>query len=572
MPITQSKMADANEDENSSTPGTTQLMQEGMAEFYQPTAVFYNPVQEFNRDLTIAVITQIAKSSYEKHAKSAKNMKQSDMETANDSKNSFVPYEDLTAGRQCESGIKILEALAASGLRSIRFSREIAGIKEIVTNDFDKRAVELIKKNVAHNEVGEIVKPSLADASLLMYQHKAPSERFDVIDLDPYGTAAPFLDSAVQAIKDDGLLCITCTDMSILCGNTPETCYAKYGSMSLRVKCCHEMALRILLQCVESHANRYSRYIEPLISISADFYIRIFVKVHTGQNIVKRSVTKMSMVYQCTGCGTITTQPMATKVQTKGDNYKFSPAHGPPVAERCTHCNGRHVVGGPIWTDPIHKLDFVQQVISYIDQYSDNFNTSARIHGLLNVVAEELPDVPLYYIADELMSVVHCTPPTLLKLCSAILHAGYKVTNSHAAKNSIKTTAPMDVIWDILRCWVKEHPVKAKRLELPTPGTRILAKEPVLQANFTEHPEANPKSRKAGLLRWQINPESDWGPKPRAKMGGDSLDIRRKKGMQKSKRKREINYKDFHCKRYKAGKCDLGDDCKYSHDIDSDQK
>ena len=38
-----------------------------------------------------------------------------------------------------------------------------------------------------------------------------------------------------------GLLCITCTDTSILCGNHSETCYAKYGSVSLKGKYCHEM-------------------------------------------------------------------------------------------------------------------------------------------------------------------------------------------------------------------------------------------------------------------------------------------------------------------------------------------
>lgn len=90
---------------------------------------------------------------------------------------------------------------------------------------------------------------------------------FQVIDLDPYGTAAPFLDSAVQvkkvlhcetfvagslnlsplrinhfplrlenvfdfffqALADGGLLCVTCTDAPVLCGKTPETCFTKYG-------------------------------------------------------------------------------------------------------------------------------------------------------------------------------------------------------------------------------------------------------------------------------------------------------------------------------------------------------
>lgn len=81
----------------------------------------------------------------------------------------------------------------------------------------------------------------LYNFSMLMYQHRTKQMQFDVIDLDPYGCPSRFLDSAVQAIKDDGLLLITATDMAVLAGNSPETCYSKYGAVSLKIKCCHEM-------------------------------------------------------------------------------------------------------------------------------------------------------------------------------------------------------------------------------------------------------------------------------------------------------------------------------------------
>lgn len=51
-----------------------------------------------------------------------------------------------------------------------------------------------------------------------MYSHQSMEDRFDVIDLDPYGSPAIFLDGAVQAIRDGGLLLVTCTDMAVLCG------------------------------------------------------------------------------------------------------------------------------------------------------------------------------------------------------------------------------------------------------------------------------------------------------------------------------------------------------------------
>jgi tRNA (guanine26-N2/guanine27-N2)-dimethyltransferase len=37
-----------------------------------------------------------------------------------------------------------------------------------------------------------------------MYSHRHESRRVEVVDLDPYGTAAPFIDAAVQCVKDDG--------------------------------------------------------------------------------------------------------------------------------------------------------------------------------------------------------------------------------------------------------------------------------------------------------------------------------------------------------------------------------
>ena len=83
-------------------------------------------------------------------------------------------------------------------------------------------------------------------SSILMYSHSPERDRVDVVDLDPYGTAAPFIDAAVQCIADGGmlalhptqfpsqvywgdtgLLCVTCTDLSVLATNNyPEKWWA----------------------------------------------------------------------------------------------------------------------------------------------------------------------------------------------------------------------------------------------------------------------------------------------------------------------------------------------------------
>ena len=106
----------------------------------------------------------------------------------------------------------------------------------------DSKAVALIKYNIENNKSQDD-----GDLMLTVYQEEASKllysnmKAFDVVDLDPYGTAIPLIDSAVQAVKNGGLLLVTFTDMQVLCGNYPETLFYKYGSICLKTPYCHEV-------------------------------------------------------------------------------------------------------------------------------------------------------------------------------------------------------------------------------------------------------------------------------------------------------------------------------------------
>lgn len=58
----------------------------------------------------------------------------------------------------------MLEGLAASGLRSIRFALEVPGLRSVIANDASARAVELMDRNVHLNGVAHLVQPNQADA------------------------------------------------------------------------------------------------------------------------------------------------------------------------------------------------------------------------------------------------------------------------------------------------------------------------------------------------------------------------------------------------------------------------
>jgi len=281
-------------------------VQEGKATVYfhkTKNEVFYNPIQEFNRDLSIALINT---------------------------------YSHVNNNKK----LRILEALAASGIRSVRYALEIPNCQEIVANDFDRRAVDLIEKNSKLNNVENIIKPSCEDATLLMnLSTKNWKEKFDCIDLDPYGSPANFLDAAIRSINSGGVLLVTATDAGILCGNGADACFTKYGAVSLRTPCCHELALRILLQSINNHAIRYSRYIVPVLSLSIDFYFRLFVQVFDGQLKAKESINQIGFYYVCNECHSFYPQTYGKTVPTKG-NCKYIPNTDFNIS-KCSNCNGK---------------------------------------------------------------------------------------------------------------------------------------------------------------------------------------------------------------------------------------
>ncbi|KAI9102722.1 N2,N2-dimethylguanosine tRNA methyltransferase-domain-containing protein [Phlyctochytrium arcticum] len=413
---------------------------------------------------------------------------------------------DLNDPKYEDHQIRVLEALSATGLRSIRYAKDLPRISKIFANDLLPEAVRAITENCKHNGVEDIVQGNEGDANAVMY--RSIGTPFEVIDLDPYGSASPFLDAAVQAVSDGGLLCITCTDMAVLAGSQSEACWAKYGGMSIpNAPYCHEMGLRLLVHAIQTSAAKYKRCIEPLLCLSIDFYVRVFVKVFTSAQLVKKTASKSSLVYHCTGCKSFVTQSMGKSVEL-GDGKKVGPVLGPKCGERCEHCDSRFHVGGPFWNGPLHNQEFVRRILKDVKAApAEKYKTRSRILGMLTVASEELP-IPFYYHVPSLAASLKCSAIPLAKICSALLNMGYKVSSSQCASNCFKTNAPGWAVWDVMRQNAKDVPIKNPSAVAKV----ILGKEIRHVVNWEPHPGANPESRRLKLVRYQENPTANWGP------------------------------------------------------------
>ena len=137
------------------------------------------------------------------------------------------------------------------------------------------------------------------------------------------------------------------------------------------------------------------------------------------------------------------------------------------------------------------------------------FGTLRRMQGILQVVSEELLDCPFYYQLDRLCCLSNCRMPPIKVFRSALINGGYKVSYSHALKNTIKTNEPNSFIW----CIIKElHKSSNSKIKDSSPACVILNKNFVYKISL-DVIEEEPKSKSLNLLRYQLNPEENWGPK-----------------------------------------------------------
>jgi len=445
--------------------------------------------------------------------------------------------EEVKAEKPPLEPITILEGMCATGLRAIRYARELDDVKCIVANDLDPTAAFAVENNKQYNareseevkrRVDKIV-TNCGDVRVVALQHE---KCFDVVDLDPYGTPSQQLESAVLAPVEGGLLCVTATDMSVLCGNNAEVGWTKYGSYPLKAKYCHEQSTRILLAAIQSAAVKNRRYIVPVLSTQIDFYARVYVRVYSSAVNCKAAASNLSYVLQCVGCDSFELQPLGRveershertgKTYTKFMPGKLSAAveHNEHGDRKCHNCGWGMNIGGPIWSAPVHDKEWVESVLKDVKESSDErYPGKEKVRALLTNCSEELTDTPLHYCLHAMAGTLKITPPTLALFRSAIINAGYKVSGVHCNQLAVKTNAPSSVLWDIMRCWEKEHPAQEDFKNGRSPGASILKKEPVVKAKWTRVNGAFSKAQMAGETRFPTNPEENWGPKNRATGG-----------------------------------------------------
>lgn len=336
---------------------------------YTKAPVFYNPRMKVNRDVAVTVLSSL-------------NLKNA------------------------------ADLMAASGVRALRLKLE-GGASEVLACDSNCLSVQVMKINVRLNKATGI-RVRCSDARLEAERVAWEGERFDYVDLDPFGSPAPFIDSSLRAVRRGGVLGVTATDEPPLFGIYHKKLFRYYGIFGKKLPFCKEFGIRALVSFVIRSAARLDLAAEPLLSYGEKHYIRAYFRVDRGAAKAQRLLDELGwLTYE-------------------GGSFETIRGIDPP---------GVPGVMGPIWLGRLADPD----MLSGLRPINEDVKT------LMGKLEEELDAPPFYYRLDEVCSKLKIRMPKLNEVIESLREVGHLATRSHLDPLGVKTTASRRELENLLR-------------------------------------------------------------------------------------------------------------------------
>ncbi len=297
--------------------------------------------------------------------------------------------------------LTVADAMAATGSRSVRIANEVPG-SEVVANDISASAIPWIERNIQLNGLDN------CEASN-MDMHVLFSERsFNYVDLDPFGSPAPFIQSAIRGCGRKAVLAVTATDTAPLAGAHAVKCRRRYQSEPIRGYMCHEGGLRILMSTVARELAKFDRGMKPLLSFYADHYYRTYIQIEEGALAADRSLATLGyMEYN-----------METMERSTSPTY-----------------DEKHRLG-PFWLGPLHDQEFLKTFST------EGMADEKRCRKYLDLWTNELDDQVFVYDVSELSSHLKMSPPRIAEFVEFLKEHG-RASLTHFSPTEFMTDIPL---------------------------------------------------------------------------------------------------------------------------------
>ena len=376
----------------------THYIEEGLVKIEVPdfekvsskAPVFYNPVMELNRDISVVVLNQYRKT--------------------------------------LDHDVVIFDAFGGTGIRGARYSKEIEGVEKVLVGDVNPLAIEIAKKNMALNEITN-VEVEKNDANVLLQSNKG---LFDIIDIDPFGTPSMFTQSTAINIRPGGLICISATDTSALCGTYHDPCLRKYGAQPLKTEYCHENGIRILLAFIARNLAINQKYMHVLFSHSTEHYMRIYATIKRGGKKTNESLNNIGFIAHCPNC-------------LHRDIF-----HGfvPKMPIECPDCGEKYLYAGPLWLGNISDKEFIKDMIETTEELK--LNKKEALLKLFNQCYEESEGPITFYDIHKICKTLKISSPKINDVMDEIKKRGYFISRTHFKLTGMRTDMPLNELKEVI--------------------------------------------------------------------------------------------------------------------------
>ncbi|VVB67065.1 tRNA (guanine(26)-N(2))-dimethyltransferase [Candidatus Norongarragalina meridionalis] len=345
----------------------TELSCEGSAKLRVPSAsfsdphhceVFFNPDMEFNRTVSVAVMRAFAPKS-------------------------------------------VCDGMCALGARGMRYALE-GGARKVVCVDANPAALVFANANIKLNKLKNV---SAVEADINDFLDSHPLG-FDFVEVDPFGSAVPFLESAAKAVKKGGMLSVTSTDLANLCAGkrvSAEKCRKDYAANPIRCDFSHELAARIFAGKVSSFGFK------PVLVFYQGHYVKGF--------FVRGKKPKLGFVSYCPKC--------AARVTGK--------------REKCA-CGFKTQVAGPLYLSDLCDKKFLAKV-----------KGDARVAKLVGLLSGEIGFPPYFFDLHAVCDCYGLPGKAVATVLDKLRAKGFKAVRTHYCPNGIKTDADVKEVAAALR-------------------------------------------------------------------------------------------------------------------------
>ncbi|WP_319420259.1 class I SAM-dependent methyltransferase [Pleurocapsa sp. FMAR1] len=320
--------------------------------------------------------------------------------------------------KQDRGSLRALDALAGCGIRSLRYWQE-SNADYVWVNEGNADNSFILQQNLSQAIASGHCQITHQDAHRVFFKCYEHRDYYDLVDVDCFGSAVPYLSTMLWATKIGGLMYLTSTDGRTLTGHLPENSIQAYGAIARSHPAAHEQALRLLIGSTQQQAATKGLGVEPVFSLFTGKTYRLMMRLVSKPNLTNNNYGFLAYCHSCGNYQTILWRKL-NKIT-------------------CTCSNSAITVSGAMWLGELHNPQQIERFIILAQQLGWQ-----KIVELLSLMKDEIDLPPYFYKLGEIGRRGKIDIPKRSHLIKALQDQGYQAAATHINPQGIKTDADLE--------------------------------------------------------------------------------------------------------------------------------